>query len=68
MCLLAGLFLLLGTISAQSRKITGTVIIQEDGQPAIGASVTVLNSKNIAITDIDGKFTIDVPIWRQNQS
>ena len=62
MCLLAGLFLLLGTISAQSRKITGTVIIQEDGQPAIGASVTVLNSKNIAITDIDGKFTIDVPI------
>lgn len=61
LCLLAGLFLLLGAVSAQSRKVTGSVILQEDGEPAIGATVSVLNSKNVAITDIDGKFTIEVP-------
>lgn len=62
MCLLAGLFLLLGTISAQSRKVTGTVILLEDGEPAIGATISVPNSKNVAVTDIDGKFTIEVPV------
>lgn len=65
---MAGSFLFLGAVSAQSRKVTGSVILQEDGEPAIGATVSVLNSKNVAITDIDGKFTIEVPEGGKSRS
>jgi hypothetical protein len=38
-------------------KCTGTVT-QRDGEPIIGASVTVKGTKNVAVTDINGKFTL----------
>jgi TonB-linked SusC/RagA family outer membrane protein len=40
-----------------SSKCTGTVT-QRDGEPIIGASVTVKGTKNVAVTDINGKFTL----------
>ena len=41
-------------------KITGTVV-DNIGEPAIGATVRVKNGQHGVVTDIDGKFTIDVP-------
>ena len=45
---------------AQSRKVTGTVKDAE-GLEVIGATVTVPGTKAAAITDVDGKYSIDVP-------
>jgi hypothetical protein len=44
-----------------SRTVKGTVV-DKNGEPIIGATVTqVGNSKNGAITDLDGNFTITIP-------
>lgn len=46
---------------AQQRVITGTVISSEDGEPLIGAAIAVLGHESQgAITDIDGKFSLEV--------
>lgn len=56
----ASLVLSTGMALAQS-NITGTVISNEDGEPVIGASVKVKGSTDKgAITNIDGKFEINV--------
>lgn len=39
-------------------QISGTVISSEDGQPIIGASVVVVETKEGTATDIDGNFTL----------
>ena len=44
----------------QSRKISGTVLDQ-NGEPVIGANVLQKGTTNGAITDIDGHFTLDCP-------
>lgn len=58
------LFIYIGTVSAQV-KASGTVIDQLDGLPIIGATVKVQGmpeGKLIGtVTDMDGKFAIDVP-------
>lgn len=41
-------------------KVTGTVL-DETGNPVIGASVKIRGGENLAMTDIDGKFTANVP-------
>lgn len=41
MVLLTYLFISIGLVTAQSRKVTGVVTAAEDGQPVIGASVLV---------------------------
>ncbi len=56
---LASLLLTVGSVSAQ-RTITG-MIEDTDGIPLIGANVQVKDSNTGAITDINGRFTIDVP-------
>ena len=43
---------------AQSQKITGTVV-DEFGDPVIGANIRVKGSNAGAITDADGKFSVD---------
>ena len=54
-CLLAGI----GLVIAQTpKKITGSVISEEDNQPVVGASVLVKGTTVGSTTDIDGKFTI----------
>lgn len=53
------LCMFIGMISAQSlSKITGVVISSEDNSPIIGASVLVKGTTIGAVTDIEGKFTI----------
>ena len=46
-------------IVAQTQSITGTVV-DDLGEPVIGASIRVSGTTNGTITDIDGKFTLDV--------
>lgn len=58
--IMAGLFLCVGMALAQS-QISGTVVSSEDGEPVIGASVTIQGSKTGTVTDVDGKFTLPVP-------
>lgn len=44
-----------------AKKITGTVV-DEKGEPIIGASIVVKGKSHGTITDFDGKFTLaDVP-------
>lgn len=45
----------------QQRTITG-VIVDVTGEPIIGANVVVKGTTNGTITDIDGGFTLNVPL------
>ncbi|MDR0961317.1 MAG: TonB-dependent receptor [Mediterranea sp.] len=47
-------------ITQQSRRISGTVIDQ-NGEPVIGANVREKGTTNGVITNIDGEFAINVP-------
>lgn len=57
---LACLFLAIGIASAQT-TVTGTVTDESDGFPITGATVQVIGSQVGTATDIDGKFTLNVP-------
>ena len=57
----ACLFLSIGMVLAQSR-LTGTVTSAEDGQPVVGASVKAKGLNAGAVTNVDGEFTINVPV------
>lgn len=46
--------------ATQTRTLTGTVV-DENGEPLIGASVVVAGTGNGVVTDIDGKFSLSVP-------
>ena len=59
MLLLACFFVGIGLVTAQTQKVTGVVISEEDGQPVIGASVLVKDTQVGAITDVDGKFVLN---------
>lgn len=37
------------------------VLVSEDGEPIIGATITVPGTKIVATTDVDGHFTLTVP-------
>ena len=45
---------------AQNQTVTGTVL-DELGEPVIGATVTVTGTKTATVTDMDGNYKIDVP-------
>ncbi len=47
-------------VTQQDRKITGTVVDQT-GYPVIGANVIVKGTTNGTVTDLDGKFSLEVP-------
>lgn len=42
------------------KKITG-IVVDKSGEPVIGANVVVKGTTNGTITDVDGKFTLEVP-------
>ena len=48
------------SVNAQPRKVTGQ-ILDESGQPIIGATIRLQDSPTGTITDIDGHFSLDVP-------
>jgi len=46
---------------AQNQKVTGTVV-DDKGEPIIGASVMVAGEKGKGtVTDLDGNYTLDMP-------
>ena len=50
-----------GSLYAQNKSISGTVV-DGAGVPVVGASVFVVgNTSNGAMTDLDGKFSLNVP-------
>lgn len=57
--LLACLFLTTG--AALAKNVRGKVIDASDKEPIIGASIFVKSTKQGTITDINGKFSLDVP-------
>ncbi len=62
MLVLSCLFLSVGFMMAQTKVINGTVV-DENGGPAIGASVIVKGSSPVigTVADLDGKFSITLP-------
>lgn len=55
------LFIGICMVVAQERTVNGVVTSAEDGQPVIGASVIVQGTTIGTVTDLDGKFTLEVP-------
>ena len=51
--------LLVFSLWAQGRQVAGVVYNQEDGQPMIGAEVTVDGTSLSTVTDLDGRFVFD---------
>lgn len=48
-------------VNAQNRLISGTVLSAEDDEPIIGASVYAQGTSAGVTTDLDGKFSLNVP-------
>ena len=61
--LMVGFFLSLGVALAQT-TISGTVL-EEDGEPLIGATVMVQGTKQGTQTDTNGRFSISVPAGKK---
>ena len=59
--LLLCLFASIAFATAQTTKVTGTVISAEDDGPIIGASIVVAGTTIGTVTDHNGAFTLDVP-------
>ena len=59
MMLFTYLLIGIGLVTAQSKKVSGIVLSEEDGLPIIGATVLVQGTSLGTITDIDGNFTIN---------
>lgn len=58
MILLLACFFTISLIIAQTRVVTGIVISEDDGEPLIGASVSVTGTTIGVSTDLDGRFTL----------
>ncbi|MFN8322507.1 MAG: SusC/RagA family TonB-linked outer membrane protein [Chitinophagales bacterium] len=57
---------LLCQVAVAQRTITGTVISSNDRQPVIGANVVVEGTQTGSVTDVDGKFSINVTEQAKN--
>ena len=53
------LFIGIGLVSAQTARVTGTVIYADDGEPIVGASVVIKGTNRGVITDPNGSFTLN---------
>lgn len=49
-----------GEVAQQANKVTG-IVKDTNGEPIIGANVTVKGQSIGTITDIDGRFVLDAP-------
>lgn len=52
-------------VFAQDAKTFSGVVVDETGEPVIGASVKVVGTSTGTITDMDGKFSVSVPSGKQ---
>jgi len=50
----------MGLTIAQNKQVSGTVV-DETGEPVIGASVVAKGTTTGTVTDVDGKFSLSVP-------
>ena len=48
-------------VSAQTKTASGTVTSADNGEPVIGASVLIKGSSQGTITNVNGKFSLNVP-------
>lgn len=48
-------------VEQANEKTVGGQVLDENGEPVIGATVTVKGTKTAVVTDIDGKFSFKVP-------
>ncbi|TKG94538.1 SusC/RagA family TonB-linked outer membrane protein [Puteibacter caeruleilacunae] len=58
------LILLVGSVqlaNAQARRVTGVVTSQDDGMPIPGVTVLLKGTTVGIVTDMDGKYTLDLP-------
>ena len=46
-------------VQAENSTIKGKVIDSQTGEPLTGAYITVNGTKKVAVTNLDGEFTID---------
>ena len=53
--------LLISSAALAQVTISGTVVQASDNEPVIGATVTVVGTKTVTATDLDGRFTVNVP-------
>ena len=60
MLILSCLFISIGFITAQTTRVTG-IVLDDIGEPVVGASVVVKGTTIGTITDVDGAFSISVP-------
>lgn len=60
MLILSCLFISIGFITAQTTRVTG-VVVDNAGEPVISASVVVKGTTVGVATDVNGKFSINVP-------
>lgn len=54
--------ILISATQAQTQKLSGTITDSETGETLIGATVLVKGSSTGTVTDVDGKFTLDVDL------
>ena len=54
-------FIAVASFAQGTVTVRGVVTAEEDGLPVIGASVFVKDSKVGTVTDVDGRFRLDVP-------
>ena len=54
-------------LSAQNKTVTGQVTAANSEEPIIGASVVVRGTSNGTITDVDGNFSLSVPVGKELQ-
>ena len=53
-------FVIFAALPAMAQKVTG-LVTTEDGEPVIGASVVLKDTKIANTTDIDGQYEINAP-------
>lgn len=56
--------LLTFSLNAFSQTVTvrGTVTEEKDGEPLVGATITAKGTQIATMSDVDGKFTLEVPV------
>ena len=57
---LSGMLFIASALFSQNRVVKGQVISADDGEPLIGVSILVKGSKTGTITDIEGRYNINV--------
>lgn len=49
-------------VTAQNKRISGTVTAKENGKPLIGVTVIQQGTKNFTTTDFEGRYSIEIPL------